>query len=252
MATSTGMRPRLTDVLPLQEHGGTGRCKWFRGVLSASATADVETAAAIVADAAVEWQCRGAEPRYQAWRQAVTEGRSMPPEESRRLTPFIQPAFGLPSKPRPPEHVQGLVAEYVWYILARENLPAELQLRRIEGPGFSVTTPGGDGLIVYEQKDTTLIFRLWEIKQHDSQTHISRTVGRAYSQLSENAEFYLAQLTTLADNYPADLAQLYGGLADLWLERDPSAGAGVAISTSDRYLPTRCLGVSDKRWIRLV
>ncbi len=172
----------------------------------------------------------------------------MPPEESRRLTPFIQPAFGLPSKPRPAEHIQGLVAEYIWYILAQENLPADLKLRRIEGPGFSVTTPGGDGLVVYQRKDATLIFRLWEIKQHDSEGPVSRTVGRAYSQLSENAEFYLAQLTTLADNYAPDLAQLYAGLSDLWLERDPRAGVGVAVSTSETYLPKTCFGTMHKRF----
>ena len=67
----------------------------------------------------------------------------MPPEESRRLTPFIQPAFGLPSKPRPPEHVQGLVAEYVWYILAGRTFPQSSNCDVSRDLGFPSQHPAG-------------------------------------------------------------------------------------------------------------
>lgn len=72
--------------------------------------------------------------------------------------------------------------------------------------------------------------------------HILRTVFRAYKQLDRNAEFYLAQLTTLADNYAPEIAELYAALSNLWLDRDERAGAGVAVSTSDRHLPKSCFG----------
>jgi hypothetical protein len=195
-----------------------------------------------VADTAVKWQCRGAGQHYTSWSQVVAQNSQLSADESRRLAPFIKPAFGLPGDPLPADHLQGHVAEYLWYILAQENLPADLTLRVIEGPSFSVTTPGGDGLAVYQRDDSVLVFRLWEVKKHASTVHISRTVSRAYKQLNDNADVYLAQLTTLADSYAPDVAELYAALSDLWLDRDERAGAGVAVSTSDDHLPRSCFG----------
>jgi hypothetical protein len=226
----------------LERRGASNRCQWLRGQLSSPSASNQQTAVAFVADAAVKWQCRGAGQHYGSWSKAVAQNSQLSATESRRLAPFIKPAFGLPGDPVPADHLQGHVAEYVWYILAQENLPAGLTLRAIEGPSFSVTTPGGDGLAIYQRNDSVLVFRLWEIKKHESTAHISRTVSRAYKQLKEKAEFYLAQLTTLADSYESEVAQLYAALSDLWLDRDERAGAGVAVSTSDRHLPRRCFG----------
>jgi hypothetical protein len=236
----------VRDVGLLERREPSNRCQWLRGRLSSPPATNQQTAVAIVADAAVRWQCRGAGQHYTAWNQAVAEGSQLSADESRRLAPFIKPAFGLPGKQLPLDHLQGHVAEYVWYILAQENLPPGLTLRAIEGPSFSVTSPGGDGLAVYQRGDAVLVFRLWEIKKHESATHISRAVSRAYKQLDQNAEFYLAQLTTLADNYEAEVAQLYAALSDLWVDRDNRAGAGVAVSTSDGHLPRSCFGTMHK------
>ena len=74
------------------------------------------------------------------------------------------------------------MAEYVWYILAQENLPDGLTLRAIEGPSFSVTAPGGDGLAVYQRNDAVLVFRLWEIKKHESTgMHLAHRLARVTS-----------------------------------------------------------------------
>lgn len=134
---------RLSDVLVLERRGAANRCQWLRGKMSAPADASRQIAVAIVADTAVRWQCRGAVQHYDAWREAITTGTQLTPDASRRLVPFIRPTFGLPDAPPPPEHLQGHVAECVWYILAKENVPADLTLRAIEGPSFMVTTPGG-------------------------------------------------------------------------------------------------------------
>ena len=205
----------------------------------------------MVADAAVRWQCRGAVQRYNAWQQAIAQSAKLSPDESLKFAPFVKPAFGLPARPLPPDHLQGHVAECVWYLLARENQAAGLTPRRVEGPSFSVTTPGGDGLVVYQRDDGVLIFRLWEIKKHDSAMHLSRTVARAYKQLDKNAEFYLAEFTTLAGNYEGEVAQLYAALSDLWIDRDGRAGAGVAVGTSDRHLPSRCFGTMHRSFPHL-
>ena len=233
---------RLSDALVLERRGADNRCQWLRGKLAAPAAANLQSAVAIVADTAVKWQCRGAVQHYNAWRDAVAQGRQLAPRASRKLVPFIKPAFGLPDAPPPADHLQGHVAECVWYMLARENVPLGLTLRSIEGPSFLVTTPGGDGLAVYQRADDLLMFRLWEIKKHDSTGGVSRTVSRALRQLDEKAEEYLAQLTTVANTYDAELGQLYAALCDLWIDRDERAGAGVAVSTSDQYLPRSCFG----------
>jgi hypothetical protein len=230
----------------LERRGAANRCQWLRGKLSAPSAANRQ--AAIVADAAVQWQCRGAVQHYVAWRHAVAHDTELSADGRRKFLPFIKPTFGLPGDPPFAEHLQGHVAECVWYILAQENVPDGLILRTIEGPSFLVTTPGGDGLVVYQREDDVLVFRLWEIKKHASTAGISRTVSRAVRQLDEKAEEYLAQLTTLAGSYEPDVAQLYAALSDLWLDRDARAGAGVAVSTSDRYLPRSCFGRMHTRF----
>jgi hypothetical protein len=99
----------------------------------------------MVADTAVKWQCRGAVQHYEAWCGAVAQRTPVAPEARRKLVPFVKPAFGLPDEPPLADHLQGHVAECVWYILAKENVPARLTLRSIEGPSFVVTGREGTG-----------------------------------------------------------------------------------------------------------
>jgi hypothetical protein len=233
---------RLSDVLLLARRGAVGKCRWLQGKLDDPPDPNGAAAVRIVADVAMRWQCRGAIPRYQDWRAAIDAGAKLGAAERARVEPFIRPAFGLPGRPIPPDHLQGHVAEYVWYILAKENVPADLALQNLEGPSFSVTTPGGDGLAVYRRGDDVLIFRLWEIKKHDSKLHVSRTVSRAYKQLDAKAHEYLAELTTLASVYPDPVNHLYAAMSDLWVDRSDRAGVGVAVATSDQHLPARCFG----------
>jgi hypothetical protein len=252
-AGNTEQQPpvRLSDVLDLERRGAANRCQWLRGKLSSPSAANQQIAVAIVADAAVKWQCRGAIQHYDAWRSAVARGTQLSADAKRKIVPFIKPAFGLPGDPPLSHHLEGHVAECVWYILARDNVPPGLTLRTIEGPSFLVTTPGGDGLVVYQRGDDVLIFQLWEIKKHNSTGGVSRTVARALRQLDEKAEEYLAALTALAGTYDPDVAQLYAALSDLWLDRDERAGAGVAVSTSDQYLPRKCFGRMHTRFPEL-
>jgi hypothetical protein len=104
---------------------------------------------------------------------------------------------------------------------------------------------------VYQRADDVLIFQLWEIKKHDSSGGVSRTISRALCQLDEKAEEYLAQLTTLTSTYESDIGKVYAALSDLWLDRDERAGAGLAVSTSDRHLPQRCFGWMHTRFPEL-
>ena len=73
---------RLTDVLRLERRGAPNRCQWLRGSLSEPSGACRQTAVAIVADAAVKWQCRGASQHYHGWKQAVAQGTHLPADRA--------------------------------------------------------------------------------------------------------------------------------------------------------------------------
>ena len=101
--------------------------------------------------------------------------------------------------------------------------------------------PGGDGLVVYEIDDGTLVFRLWEIKKHESQSKkVSATIRRASKQLASRGQEYLAKLAgpeTVEQEGP--LGDLYADIVELWLDGSDRAGAGVSVGTSAQHAPDR-------------
>jgi len=64
-------------------------------------------------------------------------------------------------------HLEGFVAEHIWYLLTTENALTYGVPVRVDGPDWSVTDSGGDGLAVY-RSGGALVFRLWESKAHTS------------------------------------------------------------------------------------
>lgn len=239
----------LSELLAVDQRGNPDRCSWLRANLPDVPNTHRSTAISVVASSIVRWQCRGSVVHYERWQDAVDSNSRLDRDHARRLEPFIRPALGLPAKPLHEENLQGFVAEYVWYILAQENLPPECALKSIEGPSFSVTAPGGDGLTVYENSDgSSIFFRLWEIKKHQSRGHISGTVSRAVDQLRAKGDVYLAQLTTTAGDHEGEVGRVYASLPDLWIDRDEGAGAGVAVATSETHLPGRCFGKMHEKF----
>jgi hypothetical protein len=230
----------LSELVGLEDGPRRGLCVWQRGRLDASNEA-VREAVWLVAETAMRERCRGARQIFDLWREAAREDRVLTVAERARVEPFIRTGFGLPGAELSPDHIQGYVGEFVWFILTRERVPEDRILRAIKGPGFHVTGPGGDGLAVYEVA-AGLIFRLWEIKKHHGQAHVSSTVSRAYTQLGLNATEYLAQMTALAEQYDDDVAALFATLVELWIDGDSTAGAGVAVATSQSRYPNRCFG----------
>jgi hypothetical protein len=230
----------LSDLLYVERGPGPqSPCRWLLGTLPEQPQQDVEAAGWLVAEHLLRARFARATHLFDLWREAATTDLSLSEADRNKILPFISTAFGLPAEPVSEEHVQGYVAEFVWFMLASE-LPGDGRtIRRIEQPSFYVTGPGGDGLASYELEDGTLIFRLWEIKKHVASAHLSGTVTRACRQLSRNGANYLAQYIAVAPESDPALAELYARFVDLWVDTAPQAGVGVAVGTSRSRAPRR-------------
>lgn len=224
-------------MIGLSPGPGDVACNWQLGTVASQD--DVDVAAWHVADKIMEFRCAGASSTYDDWRRRATGGTPLSRREGVSVAAFVRTGLGIPSAPQPSDHVQGYVAEFIWFLLARENPGDGRSVAHVEPPKPHVTAPGADALIIYRLNDALLVFRLWEIKKHAGSAHVSTTIGRAFTQVSKNGIEYLAQLVPAAPRDDPDVAELYGQLVDLWRDADERAGVGVAISTSLRHAPQR-------------
>jgi hypothetical protein len=232
--------PALTELVGLSDGPQRGRCVWSRGRVGADDDTALEKTAALIAEAAMRLRCEGAPQIFDLWLSAANGDRALDANERLAVEPFVRTAFGLPGQELPADHIQGYVAELIWYLVASELVREGRTLRFLKGPDFHVTGPGGDGLAIYDIQDA-LAFRLWEIKKHHGDSPVSGTVSRAYDQLSSKATEYLAQLTALGRYQDdEDLRRFFAQLVEIWVDAEPGAGAGVAVSTSAASMPKRC------------
>jgi len=230
----------LSTLLDICEGPGssTDTCTWFLGRLDVG-HADVRLAAWRVAHASMQQRC-GATSVYDLWERSVTTGTKLSAAERRRVDPFLTNVFGTPESPVPSDHLEGHVAEVLWYLVTTDLSVAGRTLRYAEAPSFSVTEPGGDGLAIWQLDADGLIFRLWEIKKDTGARHISRTIARASQQLDRRSEEYLAKYASVGSRqHEGDLGRFYGTLLDLWIDDDPAGGAGVSIGTSRDKAPVK-------------
>lgn len=215
----------------------------------------VDALTAALAERIMEHKCRGCPHHYQAWRTRVLGGSAVPASSRDALRAFIRPVFGLPEEPESvaQDHMEGFVAQYLWYFLAMEMTSREA-VERIEPPGFKATDPGGDGLVIHRVDEGYLMFRLWEIKKCVGEGSVSSTVGTAYRQLGAKATEYLARYTVIGqelDEKP-ELANFYGQLIELWVDARREAAAGICVATSQEKVPTRCFTTFGKRFPEFV
>ncbi|MDQ1250205.1 MAG: hypothetical protein QG597_4584, partial [Actinomycetota bacterium] len=143
---------RLVDLLWVRSGGGTQRCQWELGTVAETAQSALEEAACILTDGAMQWRCRGAQANYEIWRDAVLAAQRLSGADRKKVVPFVRTVFGQPGSPPPIDHLCGWVAEFLWYRIAQESdrRPGNV-LKRLEGPDFHATAPGGDGLAVWER-----------------------------------------------------------------------------------------------------
>lgn len=206
-----------------------------------------------LADLIVQHRTHRNAQHYAAWRTRFDGGVSPPPASATLLRALLKPAVGMADDDPEfsTEHLEGFVSEHLWYFLAKEAADWE-PVVRIEPPSFSVTDQGGDALIIHETAAGQYMFRLWEIKKFTGQGEVSDTVGRAYTQLDSRAMEYLARYVASEPTLRGGaLEDFYGQLMDLWIDADPAAAAGVAVSTSCEKIPDRCFTTFGDRFPRL-
>lgn len=237
LGASTPVELSLSRLLGVTPGPGASACSYEIAGVAATPTS-LRRAAETIADEAMRLRC-GKSPVLDLWRARAAGGPPHTLKNRSAIEAFVADTFGLPGAPGTPDLLQGFVAELVWHRLVRERTaPGDGRtLVHVAGLSWSAYQQGGDGLVVYEIVGGQLVFRLWEIKKHESSAHLSRTVGRACKQLSSGAVRYLAQFTAYGSELDGDLGLLFGQLVPLWLDEDPRAGVGVSIATSTEHAP---------------
>jgi hypothetical protein len=223
----------------MSENTGTSQVEYVIGGQSLPAQ-DREQAAQILADEAMRIRC-GNSPALTRWRARRDGGPQQSGTPAEAVKAYAHLGFGLPADPANDDHLQGLVAELLWNRLIQERLVCRDNRRLVHSHSVKPDPlePGGDGLVIYEIADGTLVFRLWEIKKHNSQgNRVSATIGRASKQLASRGQEYLAKLAGPETiDQAAPLGEFYANIVELWLDRSNRAGVGVSIGTSTEHAP---------------
>lgn len=205
-----------------------------------------------LADRIMCYRCRGWTTGYLAWRRKIDTGQNPKKTVTTTLCDgFVHGAFGLPGeRPAVPKnHLQGLVAQYLWYFTMLE-IPIAEPLEDIRPMGTRAIDHGSDGLTLHRTDSGDLRFRLWEIKKVTRKARVNATIDRACRQLNTRAMEYLAEHTPVAQELnksDPEKAKLYGQMCELWLEGSQKASAGIAIATCIDRVPKRGLTDIGKR-----
>lgn len=230
---------QLSSLLALVPSGGQSLVEYEVGGLGLVG-AGRETAAQMIADDAMTVAC-GASPVLTRWRDRRDGGPAQVGARLEVMRTFMNIGFGLPGQPKNSDHVQGHVAELLWSRVIGERQSCRDGRAYVASQPIKADAlePGGDGLVVYRSAGGTLVFRLWEIKKHDSTARVSNTINRAGKQLKTRGHEYLAKIAGPATaTATGELAELYDSMLELWFDRSPRAGVGVSVSASDVHAPT--------------
>jgi len=237
----------LTRFLETQTRGtrAAGKATWHLVTLESLDVKERAAVAWLIADAIMRSRC-GKAPIYPIWRSTALAGKTLSAADRKKITPFVRDVFGTPDKAGNVDHLEGHVAEWLWYLLMRER-EDDRKIVLLEPPKFTVTDSGPDGFVVYAVNGLPLVFRLWELKKQVGSRAISATVGGAYGQLRTQGDRYLAQLVAMHSDKAGDLGELCGQLVDLWVEADGRAGAGVGVTSATLPPPRRCFTTMGKQ-----
>jgi len=228
----------LTPLLALVDSPSTSSVEYVVGGKGLSGAAR-EAAAKLVADDAMVVAC-GDSPVLDNWRARRNGGPQESGSKLAAVKTYVGIAFGLPDAPANDDHIQGHVAELLWNRLVQERTVCRdgRQLVRAHPVKADPLEPGGDGLVVYRDRQDTLVFRLWEIKKHKAKKPVSATINRASKQLKNRGNEYLAKLAGPETiDRDGSLGELYANMVEWWIDRSERAGVGVSVGTSAHQAP---------------
>lgn len=226
---------KVSTFLDRQPNAEASSCPWHLVGLTSGALIERAALAWIVADAIMKERCShvGA---YSLWRKAALDGITLTGDDAESVRPWIKPVFGLPPKgTEAKDHVPGYVGEWLWYLATLEEHIDGHELALIDPPSWNVTEGGGDGFAVHRIPngwDTSLIFKLWEIKKYTGAGSVGGTINKAATQLKEHGAEYLAKISWAHKDHGGDIGQLMSELTELWTRADQRAGAGVSVATN--------------------
>jgi hypothetical protein len=243
-AAVTSPGSALSDLLVVDVHKETTH-HWAEARLP---VANRASAALRVATHIAWLRCGGAPQYFNAWCIRLGGGSPHDPELLDCLIAFIaSESIGTSAEPACHEHLEGFVAEHVWHLLTTENMLTYGTPVRVEGPDWSVTDSGGDGLAVY-RRGGTLVFRLWESKAHAGDDGVRAVVNRACRQVNSNALRYLARFSKVGQALPdPEFQDFYGRLPELWRQAAREAGAGISVTTASAET-SDCFGNCPNYW----
>lgn len=236
----TTRRLTVGDYLPRTFHDGraeAGKCEWSSHVAVSLTPEEAGGLAWVLIDTIMQVRFGPATQLYDTWRQHTLAGSKVPLPTNRTIASFVQPVFGLPNAEKAEDHLHGHVGEWLWHLLTR-NSPA---VRVQPDPKGDVTDAGGDGFSIYENATGTLRFRLWESKKNTGSTSLSTSLNRAYTQLAESGQRYVAKIVgtfaQVSNDTTADMIAFITEVPEGWVKGDEFVGAGVTLATQ-KALPT--------------
>lgn len=238
----------LTDLLTL-DHAEEATHAWAS---ARPLPGSIEAAAIWLADWIAQHRCGGAPSYYTAWERRAAGGDAHPPVLAECLRAFVaSESIGTPEAPAPEQHLQGFVAEHLWAVLITEGTILRDTPVRVDGPDWSVTDSGGDGLAIYRRQPLGLAFSLWESKAHTGAGEIRDTVNGACRQLDGSALRYLARFSKLGQQIPdVELRNFYAKLPELWKLSAHEAGGGICVTANDdpAVVVEHCFGNLGSYW----
>ncbi|MDR6175478.1 hypothetical protein [Nocardioides zeae] len=166
---------------------------------------------------------------YDTWREHTLAGTKIPAPGNETIAAFIEPVFGLPSKPKSEDHLHGHVGEWLWHLLTKDNAAVRVQ----PDPKGDVTDAGADGFSIYENTAGALRFRLWESKKNTGTGPLSTSLSTAYKQLATSGQRYVAKIvgTFTPGSYDDDTLSFMAKVPAAWTQGDELVGAGVTLAT---------------------
>jgi len=202
----------------------------------------------LVATHVASHRCGGAPQYFDAWRARHDGGPPHEPELLDCLLAFLaSESIGTRADPGDDQHLEGFIAEHIWHLLTLENALTYGIPVRIDGPDWSVTDSGGDGLAVY-RTDGALVFRLWESKAHTGDGAVRDVVNGACRQVGSKALRYLARFSKVGQSLDdPELGKFYGRLPELWRQAAREAGGGISVSTASDAV-SDCFGNYPNYW----